>query len=467
MDNRNPRMPILLADDENDVLQSYKMTLRFAGINNFTLCSDSRTVASLLSSTPHCIAVLDLSMPHVTGRDILKMIKEEHPEMQVIIVTAQNNVATAVDCMKAGAVDYMIKPIDDNRFLTSVKNAVELFELQNENKALRQNVFIRQLRNPDAFSSILTISDSMHSIFSYIEAIAPSPKPVLVTGESGSGKELIAQALHKASGRAGKFVAVNVAGLEDTVFSDTLFGHRRGAFTGADTERKGLIEEATGGTLFLDEIGSLEKQSQIKLLRLLQENQYFTLGSDVAKKSQATVVAATNEDLQAKMKDGTFRNDLYYRLISHQILLPPLRERREDIPILVGSFSKQAAANFNKEKPEITPEILRLLQQYLFPGNVRELQALIFDAVGRSAAPVLDIKHFKDYIARETGVDASSLGNEPQCHFAVPYYGEFPQLKEVEEYLVNEAMKKAEGSQYRAAELLGVAQSTLWRRFKK
>jgi DNA-binding NtrC family response regulator len=467
MDNRNPRMPILLADDENDVLQSYKMTLRFAGINNFTLCSDSRTVASLLSSTPHCIAVLDLSMPHVTGHDILKMIKEEYPEMQVIIVTAQNNVATAVDCMKAGAVDYMIKPIDDNRFLTSVKNAVELFELQNENKALRQNVFIRQLRNPDAFSSILTISDSMHSIFSYIEAIAPSPKPVLVTGESGSGKELIAQALHKASGRAGKFVAVNVAGLEDTVFSDTLFGHRKGAFTGADTERKGLIEEATGGTLFLDEIGSLEKQSQIKLLRLLQENQYFTLGSDVAKKSQATVVAATNEDLQAKMKDGTFRNDLYYRLISHQILLPPLRERREDIPILVGSFLKQAAANFNKEKPEITPEILRLLQQYLFPGNVRELQALIFDAVGRSAAPVLDIKHFKDYIARETGVDASSLGNEPQRHFAVPYYGEFPQLKEVEEYLVNEAMKKAEGSQYRAAELLGVAQSTLWRRFKK
>jgi DNA-binding NtrC family response regulator len=306
----------------------------------------------------------------------------------------------------------------------------------------------------------------MHAIFSYIEAISESTKPVLITGESGTGKELFARAIHKASGREGKFVPVNVGGLDDTVFSDTLFGHRKGAFTGADAERRGLIEEAANGTIFLDEIGSLEKSSQIKLLRLLQENEYYPLGSDTCKTARAAVVAATNEDLKVGMKAGLFRNDLYFRLLTHHIHIPALRDRRGDIPALIDHFLEQAKSS-GKNKPSIPPELPQLLDHYDFPGNIRELGALIFDMAARCTSGTLDINHARDYIARQTGASADALLIDTCNQFAIPYYGEFPKLRVVEDYLISEAMTRAEGNQYRAAEMLGVAQSTLWRRVQK
>jgi DNA-binding NtrC family response regulator len=406
-------------------------------------------------------------MPHLSGQELIRLIKDKFPEIPVIVVTAMNKVSAAVECMKLGAFDYMVKPVDDNRLLSGLKNAIELGELHNENSSLKQKMLAQQPGHADAFSRIVTVSDSMRAIFGYIEAIASSCKPVLITGESGTGKELFARAVHQVSGRSGKFVPVNVGGLDDAVFSDTLFGHRKGAFTGANTDRRGLIEEACDGTLFLDEIGSLEKSSQIKLLRLLQENEYYPLGSDICKTSHVAIVAATNEDLQARMKDGIFRNDLFYRLLTHHIQIPPLRERREDIPALFEHFIAGTAVALGKPRPEIAPELIHLLDQYGFPGNVRELQALVFDAMSRCQSSGLDSAYFRDYIAGQTGKNIAEIRTEPRNQITIPYHGEFPKLREVEEFLVAEALKKAEGSQYAAAELLGVAQSTVWRRFKK
>jgi DNA-binding NtrC family response regulator len=462
-----PSRPILLVDDENDVLQSYKMTLRFNGINNFELCSDSTKVMDMIGQSEYSAIIMDLNMPILSGKDLMALIHEKLPEIPVIVVTASNSVATAVECMKLGALDYLVKPVEDSRFITSVRNSVEITDLRHENIQLRKTIFSRQVKSPDAFKEIVTVSNSMRDIFSYIEAVSGSVKPVLVTGESGTGKELFARAIHAVSGRMGKFVAVNVAGLDDAMFSDTLFGHRKGAFTGADSDRRGLVEEASGGTLFLDEIGSLEKISQIKLLRLLQENEFYPLGSDVSRNSHTVVVAATNEDLQKRMKEGSFRNDLYFRLITHHIQIPPLRQRREDMPYLFDHFIEKAAASMDKIKPRYSPDIIYLIDRYDFPGNVRELESMVSDAITRCQTSDLDILPFKEYIAKQTGQKAEDLTIEASGQILVPFHGDFPKLNEVEEFIIKEALKKVDGSQYQAAELLGVAQSTLWRRFKK
>ena len=462
-----PLFPVLIVDDEEDVLQAYKMTLRFNGINNLILCSDSRQVLTLLSENKVSAIILDLSMPHLTGLELLESIKEKYPGIPAIVVTASNNVANAVECMKRGAIDYMVKPVEDNRLVSGLRNAIELNELRDENVALQRSLLNQRVKNLEAFSSIVTTSNSMLAIFSYIETIAESTRPVLITGESGTGKELVAHALHAVSGRQGKFVPVNVGGLDDTVFSDTLFGHRKGAFTGADGERRGLVEEASGGTLFLDEIGSLEKASQTKLLRLLQEHEYYPLGSDVCKTLRAAVVAATNEDLHARMKEGRFRNDLYYRLLTHHIEIPPLRERREDIPVLFDHFMMKSSQDSGKARPAVPNGMLSMLNQYDFPGNIRELGALVYDCVAKCQSSTLELAYVKEYIRHQTGADVNVSPTEGSKQFSIPFQGDFPRLKEMEDFLISEAMRKAEGNQYRAAELLGVAQSTVWRRFRK
>ena len=460
-----PRLPVLIVDDEEDILQSYKMTLRMNKINNFTLCSDSRHVADMLMQTPHSTIILDLFMPHVSGRELLDGIREKHPEIPIIVVTGSNNVSTAVECMKHGAFDYMVKPVEDGRLISGLMNAIELGELRHENNALKKRVLGGKLENPGAFSNIISVSESVRSIFGYIEAIAASTKPVLITGESGTGKELFTRAIHDVSGRGGKFIAVNVAGLDDTVFSDTLFGHRKGAFTGADAQRSGLVEQALGGTLFLDEIGSIEMSSQTKLLRLLQEGEYYPLGSDICKTANIAVIAATNEDLQSRIKEGKFRSDLYFRLKIHHIHIPPLRQRREDIFALSEHFVAIAAHDLGRKTPAITADILLALNQCHFPGNVRELQSLMFDTVSRSSAETLDEAYVKEYCGKAS---APSEAPETAGNGApISYTGEIPKLKDVEEYLIAQAVKMAEGNQTIAAQLLGISQSTLSRRLRK
>jgi transcriptional regulator with PAS, ATPase and Fis domain len=306
----------------------------------------------------------------------------------------------------------------------------------------------------------------MESIFQYIEAIADSREPVLITGETGTGKELVAQAVHRLSGCSGEMVSLNVAGLDDNMFSDTLFGHLRGAFTGADREREGLIAKAVGGTLFLDEVGDLNKASQVKLLRLLQDQRYYPLGSDLQRLSDARVIAATNQPLHKRMANGKFRQDLYFRLSSHPIEIPPLRQRLDDIPLLVQHFIEVAAASMSKQAPAPPEELITLLSVYDFPGNVRELRAMIHNAVAQHrSGPVLSMESFREVIQRgrrETVDDRAGRdsGNEP----ALTIGGRFPTLKEAENLLVEEAMRRAKGNQGIAATLLGITRQSLNRR---
>jgi len=274
------------------------------------------------------LILLDLTMPHHSGEELLTLIGERYPGIATIVISGLNLVGKVVTCMKLGAYDYYVKTDDEERIVCGVLRAIKLLELQQENQEMSQRFVSGELRHPEAFSAICTVDRAMQAIFAYIEAVAKSPLPLLITGESGVGKELLARAAHRLSGCKGELVALNVAGLDDTVFADTLFGHLRGAFTGAEGVRRGMIEQAANGTLFLDEIGDLSIASQVKLLRLLQEGEYYPLGSDQPKRLKARIIVATHQSLAAKEAAGTFRRDLFYRLRTHHVEIPPLRKRR-------------------------------------------------------------------------------------------------------------------------------------------
>ena len=457
-------LPVILVDDESTVLLSSRMILGSAGIKNVHTVEDSRELMPLLAGQEVAAVVLDLFMPYLSGTQLLPEIVREHPDIPVIVMTASQEIETAVVCMKEGAFDYLVKPVEESRFVSSIKRALELRALRRQMGALKRSLISDQLEHSEAFSSIITASRKMRSLFQYLEAVSGSSEPVLITGETGTGKELLAESVHRLSGRGGEFVAVNVAGLDDALFSDTLFGHRKGAFSGAETSRDGMVARAAGGTLFLDEIGDLTPASQVKLLRLLQEGQYFPLGSDVAKVSDARILCATHRDLGSRIAEETFRSDLFYRLSVHQVDIPPLRQRREDIPALVTFFSAEAAASLDKKAPEASPELLNLLENYHFPGNVRELRAMIFDALARhKSGPVLAAKSFRKTIKQQlNGAPGGTKKNATDDRD-----GRFPTLKEAERLHIEEALRKAGGNQGTAAALLGISRPALNRRLAR
>jgi DNA-binding NtrC family response regulator len=362
----------------------------------------------------------------------------------------------------------MVKPVERSRLVGGVKRAMELRELQRENRLLKAHVLSDRLEHPEAFSRLVTCSLSMRSIFQYVEAVASSPRPLLITGETGVGKELVARAVHTLSGRKSAFVPVNVAGLDDNVFADTLFGHKKGAFTGADQPRAGLLEQASGGTLFLDEIGDLTPASQVKLLRLLQDGEFFPLGSDLAKRSDARVIVATNQDLEALQRSGRFRKDLYYRLCDHHIHIPPLRKRMEDLPLLVDHFMEKAATTMGKSRPTPPEELLTLLATHPFPGNVRELESMVFDAVSSHRSGKLSLDIFKSHIFQKPPSPREDHRDQTAIEGACVLFSErLPTLKEIERLLVDEAMRRAKGNQSIAALSLGITRQALNKRVRK
>ena len=463
-----PQRPILLVDDEAQALTSFEMTLRSAGMNHFISCHDSRDVLPVLARQEIEIMLLDLWMPHVSGEELLQQITADYPDLPVIIITGADDVETAVRCMRQGAFDYIVKPVEKSRLVSSVRRAVELRELHRENQSLKARVLSDRLNRPEVFSDIVTVSPGMRSIFQYVEAVAPSPRPLLITGDTGVGKELVARAVHTLSNRKGAFVPVNVAGLDDHVFADTLFGHKRGAFTGAMEARAGLLEQAAGGTLFLDEIGDLSAVSQVKLLRLLQDGEYLPLGSDLVKRSDARIVVATNQDLEAARNSGRFRKDLYYRLCGHHIHIPPLRERREDLPVLLDHFLEKAAVSLGKKKPTPPDELVKLLASYHFPGNVRELESMVYNAVSLHASGKLSMDAFKSEIFKkqpELAGDPADAMEEAAGVLAFPE--PLPTLKQAEQLLVGEALRRAGGIQSMAAMMLGITRQALNKRLKK
>lgn len=461
-----PHFGVLLVDDEPAWLRSLSLTLeRSAGIANILTCQDSRLVMNLLEEHEIGLILLDLTMPHITGDELLGMIAERHPEIAVIIISGMNQIESAVNCMKLGAFDYFVKTVEEDRLISGVLRAIRMLELERQNREMSSRMLSGELRHPEAFSGIVTTDRAMHAIFSYIEAVALSSEPLLIIGESGAGKELIAKAAHTLSRCPGQLVAVNVAGLDDNVFADTLFGHTRGAFTGADQARRGMIEEAADGTLFLDEIGDLSIQSQVKLLRLLQEGEYFPLGSDRPKRLKARVIVATHQDLELKQAAGTFRRDLYYRLCIHLVQVPPLRERKGDLPLLLDHFLEEAARALGKKKPTPPRELADLLATYAFPGNIRELKAMIYNAVSIHRDRVLSMETFLKTIGKTEDKTPNSGGPSPERNL---YSGleRLPTFGEAAELLVEEAMSRANGNQTIAARLLGISQPALSKRLK-
>ena len=457
----SPPFPVLLVDDKERFLESVNFTLSAVGINNVTECQDRRDVMKVLSRKRFSVILLDLFMPFVSGIELLPGITHDFPDIPVIMITAVNELDTAVECMKSGAYDYLVKPVDDERLIATVKSAIQFAAIRDENMLLKHYLMSDKIEHPEFFSEIITQNNTMRSIFQYVEATGGTSLPILITGETGVGKELVARAIHMISGRKGKFTAVNVAGVDDKLFSDMLFGHKKGAFTGADQERKGMIESSAGGTLFLDEIGDLGIDSQVKLLRLLQEGQYYPVGSDTLKMSDCRIIAATNQDIDVLQKTGQFRKDLYYRLQSHHIHIPPLRERLDDIPLLVDNFLKATAKNFKKKAPTPPKELLTLLNTYHFPGNVRELQGLINDAVSTHKSGILSMDSFRAKISQKHRAPQSVEQSEIDLFRCISISEQLPTLKETEHKLIQEAMKRANGNQTIAAEILGMSRRAL------
>lgn len=457
---------IVLVDDEENILKASRLILIGNGFGNVVTLQDSRQLMPLLEEGGAVAVVLDLFMPHLSGSELLPQVVERFPHIPVIVMTAVDETETAVNCMKAGAFDYLVKPVESGRLIASVTKALEMGAMSRELNSLKECLLDDRLDHPEAFASIVTDSKKMRAVFQYLEVVSRSRQPILITGETGVGKELFARAVHDLSGVKGEFVAVNVAGLDDAMFSDTLFGHKKGAFTGADQARDGLIARAAGGTLFLDEIGDLNEASQIKLLRLLQEKEYYPVGSDMARKSEARLVCATNRDLKKRIEKESFRNDLYYRLCAHQVQIPPLRERLEDLPLLVDHFLAEAATSLDRKKPTPPPELLTLLSVYHFPGNVRELQALIHDAVARHSSGVLSLDSLRSVIGGEAAqlIPQGSASSPDDPLSAI--FGRFPTVREVEDYLMEEAMKRAKGNQGIAATMLGITRQTLNKRLQ-
>jgi DNA-binding NtrC family response regulator len=465
----HPGEPILLVDDEELVLDSLCALLAEKGFDNTVPCRDGREVRGLLDRRKFSCVVLDVNMPHLPGTELLHAILQENPDMPVIMLTAVGEVDTAVRCMKTGAFDYILKPPEPTRLFTSLRHAVDQWEIRGENRRLRESLFSRSIKNPDVFASMVTRSPAMLDIFRYVEAIAPTSLPILITGETGTGKELMARAVHAASGRKEAFVGVNVAGLDDTLFSDTLFGHRKGAFTGAAADRDGMIAKAAQGTLFLDEIGDLSMESQIRLLRLLQEREYYPLGSDIPRTTDARFIFATNHDLESASLSGRFRKDLFYRLRSHQISIPPLREREGDILLLTDYFLEKTAREIGKKPPRPPRELYALLSAYHFSGNVRELEGILSDAVVRHESGVLSIRELKAELEKRCGGGSREGGKSIEGSEPNPFVSleTLPALRRVTQLLIDEAMRRSGGNQTLAAHLLGMSRTTLNKRLGK
>ena len=455
---------ILIVDDEANVLKASSSTLKMHGFSNVLTEEDSRGVLDLLAAEKFDLVILDLYMPHISGMDLLPRITELYPEIPVVIVTAAYEIERAVSCIKMGAFDYMVKPVENDRLVTTILKALE-------HSSLTRQLY-KSPERPEAFNDIITQDTGLLKLFQYIEIVARTMQPVLVYGESGTGKELIARALHRLSGCKGELISVNLAGLDDNMFSDTLFGHRRGAFTGADTTREGLVVRAADGVLFLDEIGDLSQSSQLKLLRLIQEREFYPVGSDTPRNCTARIVCASNGDIKALVAEGHFRNDLYYRLCTHLIALPPLRKRKQDIPLLLAHFVSQSATRLGKRIPAYPRELVDLLATYSFPGNIRELQGFVFDAVARCTTGTLSLDPFKSMISGQALPPAAPVsnddetGNDELAQQLEGIWGHFPTLREAEDTVVMAAMKSARGNQGIAASMLGLKRQTLNMRLK-
>jgi len=434
---------ILIVDDELSMREFLTILLEREGYR-VEQADTAEGALSLLENEEFDLVVSDICMPGLSGLTLLEKIKQMTPETAVLMITAFTTAEQAVEAMKLGAYDYIAKPFKVEEIKVLVKNALEKRYLQRENSRLRQ-----EIRKENDFSGLIGKSRIMRDIYSLIEKVAVSTANVLILGESGTGKELAARAIHDNSTRRDKqFVAVNCGAIPDTLIETELFGHKKGAFTGAVTDRAGLFEQADGGTLFLDEVGEVPLQLQAKLLRVLQERELRRVGANDDRKVDVRIVAASNRNLEDQVKEGTFREDLYYRLNVVELRMPALRERPEDIPLLIEHFYvKLVQQPYTKD--DITPEAMKVLLAYLYPGNVRELENIVERCL----------------IIGDRKITLESLPQQVlNCGSDAPATVELaPEGMNLEEYLdsvektfLQQALARSGGVKKRAAELLGL-----------
>jgi two-component system response regulator PilR (NtrC family) len=442
---------ILIIDDE-EIMREILETLLSREGYSVRVASSGAEGLELARSVPFDAAIVDVMMPGMDGMAVLGELKKLDDDLPVIMITAFASVENAIAAMKRGALDYITKPFKNDEVLVVIRNAVERRQLIAENTALKQNLQA-QTHN---FAGLIGRSPKMKQVFDLIIQAAPSRSTILVTGESGTGKELVARAIHTHSSRPDKaFVTVNSGNLPPELLESTLFGHVKGAFTGAVYPKKGLCDMADKGTIFFDEIGNIPLETQAKLLRVIQEREFMRLGGMETIKVDVRIIAATNCDLKQMMEQGRFREDLYYRLHVINIYLPPLRQRKEDIPVLAQHFLVKYGDENNKRGLELAPEALDLLMDYHWPGNVRELENVMERAVVLATGPRIGTDLIPEHVRTAPAFQIPK--------FVVPPEGiSFKDvITNVEKRLIESTLEAAGGVQKRAAELLGIKPTTL------
>jgi len=441
---------LLVIDDEAGIREMLTILFQKAGYRVTAAAGCVEGLVALAASPPDLV-MTDLKMPDGSGLDILKKTRESNPDLPVVMITAYSSTKTAVEALKAGAYDYIAKPFDVEELKHVVARALEKKRLVDENVALKERAEGRSA------AGVVGISRKMRTLFDLISRIGKTTSTVLIAGESGTGKELVAHAIHQASSRAAQpFISINCGAMPENLLESELFGHERGAFTGAVKEKKGLFHEAEGGTLFLDEIGETSVTMQVKLLRALQERVVRRVGGNTEEPIDVRIICATNKDLQKKVADGTFREDLYYRINVIPVALPPLRDRRDDIPHLVRHFLKKVSEDQGIEEKRITTEALRLLEAYAWPGNVRELENLIERTIALEPTDVISTASLPDTFLHQAGLPpASSLEG-----FDLPADGLDLEayLEWLGKRLMQQALERTGGVQIRAAELLRMSE---------
>jgi two-component system nitrogen regulation response regulator GlnG len=469
-------MPLLLVvDDEPNVRYSLEKGLRSDTLEVRTAATARDGIAQVRQRSPDAV-ILDVRLPDLPGLDAFDQIRRLDPRLPVIIITAFATTETAIEAMKRGAFDYLLKPLDLHQLRDVVARAVELRDVVARAVELSRQrhvptVFADEMPDDDTVDRIVGHSAGMHEVYKAIGRVAPLDVPVLIRGESGTGKELVARALYQHSRRhQGPFLAINCAAIPEGLLESELFGHEKGAFTGADRRRIGKFEQVDKGTLFLDEIGDLSPATQPKLLRLLQEQQFERVGGDQTIRTDVRVLAATNQDLDEKVAAGTFRAELLYRLKVFTIVLPPLRQRLEDLSLLVSHFLKLLSRSLNKRIQAVAPEAMRLLEAYPWPGNVRELQSAIKYACIQSAGEVITPDGLPEQCrgegpaAREPQPDAGEI---QVAHFVAGLLraGEADVYRKViaavDRAVMETVLRHVKGNQVQASELLGISRTTL------
>ena len=445
---------VLIVDDDVNIRKMIEINLRKDKIYDLISAANGESCLKIMQDTIPDLVLLDIQMPGIDGIETLRQIKQDNPKIPVVMMSAHGTIETAVKSMQLGAFDFITKPFSGDRLRLTVKNAIENSSLKAEVDRLRQ-----ELQERYQFKNIIGESGPMQEVFKFIKKVTDSNVTVLLQGESGTGKELIARAIHFESEkrRNRPFVAVNCSALPESLLESELFGHEKGSFTGASGRRIGKFEQADGGTIFLDEIGEMSASTQVKILRVLQEREFERVGGNELIHVNVRVISATNKDLEEAIKKGEFREDLYYRLSVFPIVIPPLRERKEDIPLLTQFFVEKYAKREEKEISGVSPEALELLSIYQWPGNVRELENAIERAVILASSDQI--------LPKDLPANVRAIGEKK---ITEPGSGQLNSwIEKLEEEALRKALLESEGNVSLTARKLGIGRATIYRKAKK